>query len=466
MAGFSFNPLTGDLDLIGGSSVPSIPLSEKGQPNGVATLDGAGKLPLSQLTVSAFEYLGNWNAATNIPALIDSTGNIGDLYNVSVAGTQNLGSGVITYAISDKIVYNGTIWEKWDLTDAVTSVNGQTGTVVLNAANVNASNQTLSNLAGPTSVNQDLIPDGTSTRKLGSQVNPWIEIYTPIVSSVNSALIVSTYGSTSPDTTGRPISILADANGLAPSVSGQPINIITGQTDATTSGAINIRTGAPINGGAPGGINLESGGPENSITIGPNAVGLTAGNGADLVFIQGSSIDLYGNISVSTVVTKYFNLEQDFSVGITAPNALAADYTITLPLDNGSLNQVLTTDGNGVTSWQTIKSPGDIQETSFSAANNQATPANVTGLSFANGTVRSFKALVSVTIDATADLYEVFELLGIQKGASWGMAVSSTGDASNVTFAITNAGQVTYTSGNEAGFVSSTFKFRSHTTGI
>lgn len=62
-----------------------------------------------------------------------------------------------------------------------------------------------------------------------------------------------------------------------------------------------------------------------------------------------------------------------------------------------------------------VGSAGDINETSFSAANNQASPANVTGLAFANATVRSFSALVSVYIDATTDLYEVFKLLGIQK---------------------------------------------------
>ena len=111
-------------------------------------------------------------------------------------------------------------------------------------------------------------------------------------------------------------------------------------------------------------------------------------------------------------------------------------------------------------------SSGDIKETSFSAANNQVTAADVTGLAFANGTVRSFDALVSVTIDATADLYESFRLLGVQKGAGWDMAVESVGDESNIVFSITAAGQVQYTSGNEAGFVSNTMKFRADTVSI
>ena len=40
-------------------------------------------------------------------------------------------------------------------------------------------------------------------------------------------------------------------------------------------------------------------------------------------------------------------------VTITAPAALAADYTITLPPNDGTSGQVLTTDGNGVTTWTT-----------------------------------------------------------------------------------------------------------------
>lgn len=112
------------------------------------------------------------------------------------------------------------------------------------------------------------------------------------------------------------------------------------------------------------------------------------------------------------------------------------------------------------------RSAGDINETSFAAANNITVAENVTGLAFANATVRSFKAIVSVEIDADVDLYEVFELVGIQKAADWQMSVTSVGDESNVDFTITSAGQVQYTSGNETGYVSSAIKFRAITTTV
>lgn len=110
-------------------------------------------------------------------------------------------------------------------------------------------------------------------------------------------------------------------------------------------------------------------------------------------------------------------------------------------------------------------SSGDIAETSFSGAQTQ-TDANVTGFAFANGTVRSFEALVSVVVDATADLYETFSIYGIQKASSWDISYQGTGDNSEVTFGITAAGQITYSSGTYAGFSSMTMKFRAITTSV
>lgn len=87
---------------------------QKGINNGIASLDSNGKIPSSQLTVDVLEYKGTWNASTNTPTLADGTGNTGDLYRVSVAGTQDLGSGSIIFEVGDYVVYNGATWEKWD----------------------------------------------------------------------------------------------------------------------------------------------------------------------------------------------------------------------------------------------------------------------------------------------------------------------------------------------------------------
>jgi len=87
--------------------------------------------PTPQLPSSVMEYKGTWNASTNTPALADGTGDNGDVYLVSVAGSQDLGSGAISFAQNDWAIYNGSIWEKSLNTNAVVSVNTKVGTVVL-----------------------------------------------------------------------------------------------------------------------------------------------------------------------------------------------------------------------------------------------------------------------------------------------------------------------------------------------
>lgn len=124
----------GDVDL--GLVSTAVQSSLLGAANGVAQLDASGKLPASQLTVSAMEYKGVWNASTNTPSLADGTGDTGDVYAVSVGGTQDLGSGSITFVAGDWIIYNGATWDRVENSTAVVSVNGQTGVVSLDTDDI------------------------------------------------------------------------------------------------------------------------------------------------------------------------------------------------------------------------------------------------------------------------------------------------------------------------------------------
>jgi hypothetical protein len=102
---------------------------------GIATLDAGGKIPAAQLPNSVMDYLGTWAASTNTPTLADGTGSAGDVYISSDAGTVNFGSGNITFAAGDWVVYSGAVWEKSVNSNAVASVNGSTGAVTVNAIN-------------------------------------------------------------------------------------------------------------------------------------------------------------------------------------------------------------------------------------------------------------------------------------------------------------------------------------------
>ncbi len=99
---------------------------DAGSPLGVATLDAGGKVPVSELpaaVLGALSYQGTWNASTNTPTLTSSTGTKGYYYVVSVAGNTNL-DGITDWLVGDWAVYNGTVWQKVDNTETVTSVNG------------------------------------------------------------------------------------------------------------------------------------------------------------------------------------------------------------------------------------------------------------------------------------------------------------------------------------------------------
>jgi hypothetical protein len=111
---------------------------DAGSPNGVATLDAGGKVPVSELpaaVLGALSYQGTWDASTNTPTLTSSVGTKGYYYVVSVAGNTNL-NGITDWLVGDWAVFNGSIWQKVDNTETVTSVNGQTGAVVLTTTNV------------------------------------------------------------------------------------------------------------------------------------------------------------------------------------------------------------------------------------------------------------------------------------------------------------------------------------------
>lgn len=95
----------------------------------------------------AVTYEGTWDASTNTPTLVSSVGTKGEYYVVAVAGNTNL-NGVTDWQPSDWAIFNGTAWEKVDNSDLVTSVNGQTGIVVLTAANVGAAANTVEIIAG------------------------------------------------------------------------------------------------------------------------------------------------------------------------------------------------------------------------------------------------------------------------------------------------------------------------------
>jgi hypothetical protein len=111
------------------------------------------------------KYQGTWNATTNVPTLTSSVGTQGYYYVVATAGTTNL-DGIASWAIGDWAIFGTATWQKIDNTDAVTSVNGYTGTVSLAYADLAGAiptwNQNTTGNAATVTTNANLTGDVTS----------------------------------------------------------------------------------------------------------------------------------------------------------------------------------------------------------------------------------------------------------------------------------------------------------------
>jgi hypothetical protein len=181
---------------ISGTTVSGyIPTTDRGIANGVASLDGSGTVPVSQLpaaVLGALSYQGTWNASTNTPTLTSSTGTKGYYYVVNVAGSTNL-NGITDWVVGDWAVYNGSAWQKVDNTDAVTSVNGYTGTVVLTQTDISGTVPTSRTITagtgltggGDLSANRTLAIDSTVATLTGTQTLTNKTLTAPKVDLIN-----------------------------------------------------------------------------------------------------------------------------------------------------------------------------------------------------------------------------------------------------------------------------------------
>lgn len=160
--------------------------SAKGAVNGVASLDGSGKVPTSQLPTTGMQYQGTWNASTNSPALSDVTGTDGYFYRVTVAGTQNLGSGSITFSVGDDVIHNGSVWQRAPSGVAVTNLS--VGTRTNNSMVINSSTGTGATLPSATTTQAGLMRGSdyvTLNSALQSETDPTVPSHVKSITTGN-----------------------------------------------------------------------------------------------------------------------------------------------------------------------------------------------------------------------------------------------------------------------------------------
>jgi phage-related tail fiber protein len=172
-----------------------------GANNGVATLDGSGKLSLAQIPASllgAVVYQGTWNASTNTPAFASGVGTKGYYYKVSVAGSTAI-DGISQWNIGDTIIFDGSTWDKIDgIASEVTSVFGRVGAISLLSSDVTGAlgftPYNATNPAGYISANQSITYSGDVTGTGTTSV---------ALTLANTGVVTGTYNTVTVDSKGR-----------------------------------------------------------------------------------------------------------------------------------------------------------------------------------------------------------------------------------------------------------------------
>ena len=279
----------------------------------------------------------------------------------------------------------------------------------------------------------------------------------------DTAVTPGSYGSAS-----QTASITVDQQGRLTSASAQSIAISSTQVNDFDEAAQDA-VGNILNDTASIDFTYNDGSPSISASVIPGGVD----HDSLLNFVANEHVD-HSTVQIATAantsgltgggdITTTRNLSVDINSTTAETSADNADKI--LIYDNSASALKSMTRANFL-SGIAVQSAGDISESSFSMANNQASPADVTGFAFAAGVVRSFDAHVSVSIDATTDKFETFRLMGVQNASGFTMSVEAVGDDSGVAFTVTSSGQIQYTSTNNAGFSSATIKFRAITTSV
>ena len=105
----------------------------------------------------------------------------------------------------------------------------------------------------------------------------------------------------------------------------------------------------------------------------------------------------------------------------------------------------------------TPSSEGEVVN-SYEDTTNVRTNHDIPSLAFA-ALLKGFRAIITVNVDADTNLSETFEILGTYDGTSWSISqtsIANTNGAANITFDITSAGQMRYSSTSTAEFTKRT----------
>lgn len=335
-------------------------------------------------------YQGTWNASTNTPTLASGVGTNGYYYITATAGSTNL-DGITDWQIGDWLMFNGTVWQKIDQSNLVTSVNGQTGAVSLSTTNISeGTNQYFTDARARAAISA-----GT-----GISYNSSTGVVTNAAPDQTVALTAGTGISTSgtyPNftvTNAAPDQTVALTAGTGISTSGTYPNFTIANTAPDQTVALTAGTGVSISGTYPN-FTVTNSAPDQTVVLTgsgtttvtgtyPNFTIASADSNVGTVTSVGGTGTVNG-ISLSGTVTSSGNLTLG---GTLSGVSLTTQVSGTLPIANGGTGQTtataafnalapsqtsnsgkyLTTDGTN-SSWATIVSGASLSNDTSTTSN-------------------------------------------------------------------------------------------------
>ncbi|CAB4138094.1 hypothetical protein UFOVP328_287 [uncultured Caudovirales phage] len=357
----------------------AIPLTQKGAANGVVPLNASTKIDPIYLPAGAITFKGVWDAANNSPTLAAGVGTVGDEYVVGVAGTQNLGSGNITFAVGDFVLYtSGNVWVDIPVGGSgVSSFNGRTGAVVLQSGDVtnalsngSITNNYLSNDSWSLTTGQGIGLTGNATVELGDSI-------TLTNTGVTAAI------------SGTGVAVSAATGNVTFSI-GQPV----GTANSVQFGAITSTTTIQATGNITGG----------NITTAGQVVATGNIRGGNIITGSGTVLNNGLNTAGNVVTTAYFIGNGSLLTGLNAYGNVFANGTA-MTAGNGSAtitvtpgnNQVITGNNTSKTltiavsdnpTFANVTATGNITATNFIGNIISATNISNVGNVFVQGTIQ------------------------------------------------------------------------------
>ncbi len=334
-SGLSATEVQSAIDEVEVIASAAIPASEKGANDGVAELDSNGKVPANQLPSSVMEYLGTWAASTNTPTLADGVGDAGDVYIANDAGTVDFGSGDITFAAGDWVIYNGTIWEKSSNSISANSVDG----TIIRLANDqflrarNAADDGDIDILKVDNADSVVIYGGTlsinaTTRKLldSSEVEA--------LDWSGSEIVVSK--SLTPITNGT-VELGSSSLGIGHTYFANNRTLYWLNAAEDTTYAV-LRLNASDN---------------VSLLAEAGDLYLGAQGGSLLIDSNDEKIKITSYNGTIAPQIEFYDADGTNYAAIKSPNVLSGDYVLTLPANDGAVNSIMSSDGGGNLSFAT-----------------------------------------------------------------------------------------------------------------